>query len=315
MDRIRIFNVSSIIIITISFLSGLFYYFSNKTVINYKVISYQNQFHRDLVSSITDFSGSENFTTWFAVVFISFLYGVFHAIGPGHGKAIITTYLATHKENIKKGIIVSVASSLMQGITAIALVSVLVIGLGLITRQAMNNVTHLEAFSFSLVSILGLYIFIKGLLKTPFYKKLKSNKESSVVHDHHGCCGCSSHSKPDVKGDWKAIALTIISIGIRPCSGAVLILGASLLLGNFVIGLTAVLAMSIGTAIVVATIAVMTVFFRTRIEGLAGSYDKVEKISFVFNILIIFGGLFILILGLSMLHSVLTLDAVPARIF
>ena len=48
-----------------------------------------------------------------------FLYGVFHAAGPGHGKVVITTYLATQRETLWRGIALAVASSLVQGLVAI----------------------------------------------------------------------------------------------------------------------------------------------------------------------------------------------------
>lgn len=49
------------------------------------------------------------------LIAISFLYGVFHAIGPGHGKFIIATYLSTHQTQLKTSMKLTFLSSLVQG--------------------------------------------------------------------------------------------------------------------------------------------------------------------------------------------------------
>lgn len=54
----------------------------------------------------------------------SFVYGVLHALGPGHGKIVITTWLATHPAKLKSSIGLTLAASLLQGLVAIALVVV-----------------------------------------------------------------------------------------------------------------------------------------------------------------------------------------------
>ncbi|HET7911870.1 MAG TPA: nickel transporter, partial [Pseudolabrys sp.] len=45
---------------------------------------------------------------------ISFLYGVFHAAGPGHGKAVISSYLVANNETWRRGIVLSFASAILQ---------------------------------------------------------------------------------------------------------------------------------------------------------------------------------------------------------
>lgn len=48
----------------------------------------------------------------------SFVYGVVHALGPGHGKIVITTWLATHPSKLKSSINLTLAASLLQGLVA-----------------------------------------------------------------------------------------------------------------------------------------------------------------------------------------------------
>src|SRR5260370_35150926 len=53
---------------------------------------------------------------------ISFAYGIFHAAGPGHGKAVISSYLVANEETARRGIVLSFVSALMQSLVAVAIV-------------------------------------------------------------------------------------------------------------------------------------------------------------------------------------------------
>ena len=58
---------------------------------------------------------------------LSFLYGIFHAAGPGHGKAVISSYLVANEETWRRGVVLSFASALLQAIVAVALVGIAVL--------------------------------------------------------------------------------------------------------------------------------------------------------------------------------------------
>src|SRR5476651_2603732 len=64
----------------------------------------------------------------------SLAYGVLHAIGPGHGKMVISTYLATHPARLKMSLYMTLAASLLQGAVAIILVSGVLVILHLSSR-------------------------------------------------------------------------------------------------------------------------------------------------------------------------------------
>src|SRR5436190_14638282 len=53
---------------------------------------------------------------------LSFLYGIFHAAGPGHGKAVISSYIVANNETWTRGVVLSFASALMQALVAVVLV-------------------------------------------------------------------------------------------------------------------------------------------------------------------------------------------------
>src|SRR6202043_793891 len=82
------------------------------------VFEQQAQFYRSLSGAIRAAKTDGNAPL--ALLGISFAYGVFHAAGPGHGKAVISSYLFANNETWRRGITLSFASAIMQSLTAVA---------------------------------------------------------------------------------------------------------------------------------------------------------------------------------------------------
>ena len=78
----------------------------------------------------------------YALAALSFVYGVFHAAGPGHGKAVIASYLFANERALKRGLVLSLFAALLQGLVAIVLVEVLALLLHA-TAQRMKEAASL----------------------------------------------------------------------------------------------------------------------------------------------------------------------------
>lgn len=89
------------------------------------------------------------------LIAVSFLYGLFHAIGPGHGKFIIASYLATHRLNLKTSVRLTFLSSFMQGLVAISLTSVVVLVLELSYAYFQLSQLWLARIAFGLIFFMG----------------------------------------------------------------------------------------------------------------------------------------------------------------
>lgn len=276
--------------------------------VSYQLLGWQRDLHRSLTLAITELSRIPTMATWVSLLSISFAYGVFHAAGPGHGKAVLATYLATHGGAVKRALGLSFAASLLQGVTAIVLVVVLVYGLGWVTRQAMGSVAWVEQASFLLVAALGGWLCwraVKQLRRAYQTERVvhshSPGHEHSHGHDHSHCCGGAHHIEPHQALDWRTAMMTVGAIGMRPCSGAVLMLGAASLLGQFEVGVASVVAMSIGTGITVSALALASIFARgwarQRLSKQQHGQRSVQKAT---GWVALAGGALIVVLGISL---------------
>ena len=194
----------------------------------------------------------------------SFLYGVLHAIGPGHGKFIVTTYLSTNKESDVAARVVPFVGSLMQGVSAILFVFILAVGLNLASGDISTSRWYVEKISAVLIGAFGAFIIyqtLKGLKP-----KRMSIRSLSPLHQHDEQCGCGHHGVGAdlTRGDWKTRLGIILAIGARPCSGAIMILMFSNALGIVTWGMAAVMTMSVGTALSIMGLSLAVRYARER---------------------------------------------------
>ena len=72
-------------------------------------------------------------------------------------------------------------------------------------------------------------------------------------------------------GGWQRGLSAIVAVGLRPCSGAIIVLVFALAQGLFWVGVAATFVMGLGTAITVAAIATLAVGFRSAAKQIAVS--------------------------------------------
>jgi nickel/cobalt transporter (NicO) family protein len=117
----------------------------------------QAQFYRQFTGLIRA-AKTDGSATW-DLFGVSFLYGIFHAAGPGHGKAVISSYVVANRETWVRGVVLSLASALLQAFVAIAVVGVAAALLN-VTATTMNGaVNMIETAGYALIVIIGLRLF------------------------------------------------------------------------------------------------------------------------------------------------------------
>ena len=244
-----------------------------------------------------------------SLLIFSFLYGVLHALGPGHGKIVITTWLATHPSKLKSSIGITLASSLLQGGVAIALVVGVLTLLQLPARDLHMSSFWLEKGSYALVGVLGLMLCwralkkLRILLRKPTFKAFTPHH----VHDAHcGCgCGCGHQHLPGPTqiqraNDWRARTMIVLSMGMRPCSGAIMVLLFSKVIGVFSWGVASALAMAAGTGLTISSLALLVHGFRQLAVRLSGNKAPVLWRQVGWTTLALAGGVVLLVAAVMM---------------
>ncbi|CAN5321082.1 nickel/cobalt transporter [soil metagenome] len=292
------------------------------------LLAKQSEFYRQMSATIRA-AKTDGSAVW-ALLGISFAYGVFHAAGPGHGKAVISSYLVANEETAKRGIVLSFASALMQALVAIAIVGIGAAVLNVTAGQMCGAERVIEIASYGLIAAFGArLVYAKG---GGFFRALRSLRGTQTVqlvpamahahrHDHHDHghdhydhvhdhphdavhareghhnhdhhehshhahdhaghvhdehCGHSHGPEPRElagPGGWSRGLSAILTVGIRPCSGAILVLVFALAQGLFWAGVAATLLMGLGTAITVSAIAIVAVSAKGIASRIASGRD------------------------------------------
>jgi len=275
------------------------------------ILMKQAEFYRMLSGAIR--AAKADGTAAIGLMGISFAYGVFHAAGPGHGKAVISSYLVANNETWKRGIALSFISAVLQAVTAVVIVAVAAVLLGATSKVMGDTVRVIEIVSYGMIVLIGLrLVWVKGraflrALAPPQGPQLAhahahggshahDDHDHHHGHDHDGHHHAHGHSEACSHGHhhghahdhdeghawghahapepseltgkhWLRRGLAaVVAVGLRPCSGAIIVLVFALAQGIFWIGVASTFVMGIGTAITVSAIAMLAVAAR----GLAG---------------------------------------------
>ena len=240
------------------------------------IFAKQAEFYRMLSGSLR--AVKTDYTAVAGLFGISFLYGVFHAAGPGHGKAVISSYLFANNETWRRGVVLSFASAMLQALVAIVLVAVASLVLGATARRMGDAVWYIEIVAYSLIILIGLQLLWRKGRAFMAALRGRADHHDHHHHDHKHDPACDHlHTPPPADlagpGGWRRGLAAIVAVGLRPCSGAVLVLIFALAQGIFWAGIGATLLIALGTAITVAVIATVAVGAR----GLAGRIIKAES--------------------------------------
>lgn len=241
------------------------------------ILAQESGFYR-LLSGAVRASKESGGTAW-GLVALSLGYGIFHAAGPGHGKAVIASYMLANERALRRGLLIAFGAALLQGASAIAIVGVSALVFQAAAARMTAAATVVEIMSYAFIVVLGAaLVYVKGAALLAAWRTGAVFAASPAgggtagaffaddgVENHVHGPGCSHCHAPDpgaLREDfsWKSAALTIAAAGARPCSGAILVLVFALAQGIFSAGVLAVAAMSLGTAITTAVLASAAVF-------------------------------------------------------
>jgi nickel/cobalt exporter len=311
---------------------------------------------------------NDNLVAGVSLIGLSFLYGMLHSLGPGHGKLIVTTYIATHSTKVRLSLILTLLSAIMQACVAVALVSALLVLFNSSMREVNSKAELLITLSFYTVVLLGLVIVWRNLFalwqanrrkkrdlkKVKQVKKGKQQNETTPgtitgvaprTHDSTTsqyqfsafrpqvipndklktanmaaeACGCGHQHLVDsaqinTASSLKEYLVIIFSIGIRPCTGAIMVLLFANMLDIYWLGIISAFVMALGTALTTSVIAIMTITGRQLVkryltkrgqgsQGRIQSEHAIHSFSLGKFALQMLGGVMLILMGVILLSS------------
>jgi ABC-type nickel/cobalt efflux system permease component RcnA/ABC-type uncharacterized transport system substrate-binding protein len=244
------------------------------------------------------------------LIALSFGYGVFHAAGPGHGKAVIAAYLVANEASARRAMTLSFLSAMLQAVVAVAIVGIAAALLNLTSFAITATARVAEIGSAVLVLVLGVVLVARKVLwpvataiaarlrrsqlsmstagvrggpssMSPSSSLSSSSSMSRFVCDEpdpnhvHGQ-QCGHIVLPDQLSATASRATTVaavVSAGARPCTGALVALVFALSQGMFLAGVVAVFAMAVGTALTTSALGLLALGAKgmaMRLSGFGG---------------------------------------------
>lgn len=201
---------------------------------------------------------------------LSFLYGIFHAAGPGHGKFVISSYVLAERAELWRGIGLSFVSALMQSLVAIAFVLGAAAVLDMTAMAMSGAFLRVEQASYVALIAVGAWLLLRRFFAPHNHEHEQIAGEHAHAEHLHGHASETSHdhahkhlvTPSDMKKGWQAALGVVAAVGLRPCSGALIVLVFALSQGLVLAGIGAVLLMGVGTGITVAALASFAVLAR-----------------------------------------------------
>lgn len=223
------------------------------------LVATQAEFTRQLASAVRALKTADLASGILVLAGLSFTYGVLHAAGPGHGKAVISSYVLADGRTLLRGIVLAFLAALIQALSAIILVGLLVVAVQATGLQLRDAEASLETASWGFVAVVGawmLYRQLKPMVRGCWHRlrHTRTNDEAEVSCE---TCLLPDAAAFDLGGSWRQTLAIAFAVGVRPCSGAILVLVFAIGQGLLWAGVFSTFAMALGAAITVSVLAVL----------------------------------------------------------
>ncbi len=245
---------------------------------------------RDLRQRMTDYARQIQerpfgAATW-QLMLLSFLYGVVHALGPGHGKSIVCSYFVSRRGTWRQALLFGNLITATHILSAVVIIVGLSWALGRANIAAFHSVEgRLESISYALIILIGFFLLSKTLLDWR-----RASKGESVGEAEE----CPRSSPRDI------VTLSLAT-GLMPCPGAALILLFTLSLNVFWAGLAAMIPLALGMGLTASALGLITVGSTNAVLGVSRRSKRLFAI--LHRTLACLGAVLIIILGASLLLS------------
>jgi len=236
-----------------------------------QLVTLQYQLNSYISSTIRNLNDENNVASSLLIIGIAFLYGLIHAAGPGHGKALVAFYFVSNKADYKKAFKMGYLISLIHAVSALLFTFGIFYVLKTMFRKNFNELSYITMqLSACLIILVGLYLLWES------YKNKKSKESINNIQSN------------------KSELSIAFSAGIVPCPGVMTIVLFCIVLKQYFLGILAAIAMSIGMGFTISIAGILSILFSKN----ANNY--LDKKGYILEIL---GAVLIILLGLFLLSA------------
>ncbi len=233
------------------------------------VIAAQSYFMRAIDRQLVAIRDGHGFAVILSGLAIAFLYGVFHALGPGHGKTIIVGYFLGRGGSIGRGLAMASWISLSHVIGAIVIIGVahFILAHSLLTPVEEN--WWLRLISYGAILAIGLFMLIRALAGRGHMHAHGHGHD----HDHDHAHDHAHHARRR-----REQRLLAVAAGFLPCSGAVLILLFAFGNGMLMIGVLMTLTIAFGMGLTLAALGIASLLTHRHAIARFGGTDRAASV-------------------------------------
>ena len=217
-----------------------------------------DKFVLNIKKNLLAIQNGEDKTALLFLFMASFIYGVIHSVGPGHGKALAFSYFSSQKSSYFEAFIISLATAFVHIFGALILVVISVFLLESVMNRFMeDSISYITSLSAVIIMFLALYILYRKLakkssscaccsieLKTTTFMTKPNNNINFIKTTLNKPVILQARSK-------KQDLIFVLTAGIIPCPGTVLLFVYAFLLKTYFAVALASISISLGMATVI----------------------------------------------------------------
>jgi nickel/cobalt transporter (NicO) family protein len=234
------------------------------------MITFQRESNRLIAQHMRAVRDGESLTPVLIAAALAFLYGVVHALGPGHGKLVVVSYFLAREARIGRGLLMGLQIAVFHVISAMIVVALA----DFLLRRALGGppaeVAEVRLASYGLILLIGALMLVQAV------RRSRLRKAGQAVDD--ACCG---HVHPGKSGREQG-ALSL-GVGLVPCTGSMLILLYAMANDILLAGMVLVSAIAAGMAITMGALGLLSIVARqavaSRLEARGGGSGVLAMVS------------------------------------
>lgn len=222
-----------------------------------------NEIKIALEANLIEIKESNSILAYTWLLFFSFLYGIIHAAGPGHGKSLVASYFLNQDKSYLKAFNISLLIGVVHTFSAFLLTFIIYNFLGLVLNETLLDIESTATkISAVIIILIALYLIYKKLPKNKSDMAFKVAQNQSFVttqkftHTNSLSCGCSACKTTSTDLG------VILSAGMIPCPGTVTIFIFTMSLGIYFVGFLSAVFMSAGMSLIIFITAMLSVTIR-----------------------------------------------------